>query len=113
MLIKVLKSKIERVKVTQSELHNVGNITMDKDMIDTVNLVENAKVQIVNINNRERLETYLIKGERGSGMIYMNGADARKTEVGDIIITYGQLDFDRAKCNTPTIIFPNTVNKLP
>lgn len=114
MLIEVLKSKIHRVKVTQSELHYVGSVTIDEDLIDAANLVENEKVQIVNINNGERLETYVIKGERGTGAICMNGPAARKTQVGDviIIISYGLLDFDKAKTHTPTIIFPNTDNKL-
>jgi len=114
MLIEVLKSKIHRVKVTQAELHYVGSVTIDEDLIDAANLVENEKVQIVNINNGERLETYVIKGERGTGTICMNGPAARKTQVGDIIIiiSYAQLDFDKAKKHTPTIIFPNTDNKL-
>ncbi len=114
MLIEVLKSKIHRVKVTQAELHYVGSVTIDEDLIDAANLVENEKVQIVNINNGERLETYVIKGERGTGTICMNGPAARKTQVGDIIIviSYGQLDFEKAKTYTPTIIFPNTDNKL-
>jgi aspartate 1-decarboxylase len=114
MLIEVLKSKIHRVKVTQAELHYVGSVTIDEDLIDAANLVENEKVQIVNINNGERIETYVIKGARGSGTICMNGPAARKTQVGDIIIiiSYGQLDVDLAHTHTPTIIFPNTDNKL-
>lgn len=114
MLIEVLKSKIHRVKVTQAELHYVGSITIDEDLIDAANLVENEKVQIVNINNGERLETYVIKGERGTGTICMNGPAARKTQVGDviIIISYGQIDLEMAKDHTPTIVFPNTDNKL-
>lgn len=114
MLIEVLKSKIHRVKVTQAELHYVGSITIDEDLIDAANLVENEKVQIVNVNNGERLETYVIKGERGTGMICMNGPAARKTQVGDIIIiiSYGQLDLEKAKLFTPAIIFPSIDNKL-
>lgn len=115
MLIEVLKSKIHRVKVTQAELHYVGSITIDEDLIDAANLVENEKVQIVNVNNGERLETYVIKGERGTGIICMNGPAARKTQVGDIIIiiSYGQIELGKAKDHTPTIVFPNTDNKLP
>jgi aspartate 1-decarboxylase len=114
MLIEILKSKIHRVKVTQAELHYVGSITIDEDLIEAANLVENEKVQIVNINNGERLETYVIKGERGTGTICMNGPAARKTQVGDIIIiiSYFQIAFDQAQSHTPTIIFPNTDNKL-
>ena len=114
MLIEVLKSKIHRVKVTQAELHYVGSVTIDEDLIDAANLTENEKVQIININNGERLETYVIKGNRGSGTICMNGPAARKTQVGDIIIiiSYGQLDSKEAKNHTPTIIFPSIDNKL-
>jgi len=111
MLIEVLKSKIHSVKATQAELHYVGSITIDEDLIDAARLVENEKVQIVNINNGERIETYVIKGKRGAGMICMNAPAARKTQVGDIIISYGQLDFDQSK-DQPTIDFPNTDNKL-
>jgi len=115
MLIEVFKSKIHRVKVTQAELHYVGSITIDEDLMDAANLIANEKVHIVNINNGERLETYVIKGERGSGEICMNGPAARKTQVGDIIIiiSYAQMDFETAKSFTPSVIFPNEANKLP
>ena len=115
MLIEVFKSKIHRVKVTQAELHYVGSITIDEDLMDAANLIANEKVHIVNINNGERLETYVIKGERGSGEICMNGPAARKTQVGDIIIiiSYAQMDFEAAKSFTPSVIFPTEDNKLP
>lgn len=115
MLIEVFKSKIHRVKVTQAELHYVGSITIDEALMEAANLIENEKVQIVNINNGERLETYVIKGERGTGAICMNGPAARKTQVGDIIIiiSYAQMDFEEAKSFEPTIVFPTENNKLP
>ena len=114
MFIEVLKSKIHRVKITQAELHYVGSITIDEDLMDAANLIENEKVQIVNINNGERLETYVIKGERGSGMICMNGPAARKVQVGDIviIISYAHMDFEEAKAFKPSLIFPDQHNKL-
>ena len=114
MLIEVCKSKIHRVKITQAELHYVGSITIDEDLMDAANLIENEKVQIVNINNGERLETYVIKGERGSGMICMNGPAARKVQVGDIviIISYAHMDFEEAKAFKPSLIFPDQHNKL-
>jgi aspartate 1-decarboxylase len=114
MLIEVCKSKIHRVKITQAELHYVGSITIDEDLMDGANLIENEKVQIVNINNGERLETYVIKGERGSGMICMNGPAARKVQVGDIviIISYAHMDFEEAKVFKPSLIFPDKHNKL-
>lgn len=114
MNIEVFKSKIHRVKITQAELHYVGSITIDEDLMDAANLIENEKVQIVNINNGERLETYVIKGERGSGMICMNGPAARKVQVGDviIIISYATMDFEEAKQFKPTVIFPDEHNRL-
>lgn len=114
MLIEVLKSKIHRVKVTQAELHYVGSITIDEDLIDAANLVENEKVQIVNINNGERFETYVIKGERGTGVVCLNGPAARKVQVGDIVIviSYCQIDFMEAKTHQPTLIFPDQNNRL-
>ncbi|SDK78594.1 L-aspartate 1-decarboxylase [Catalinimonas alkaloidigena] len=114
MQIQVMKSKIHRVKVTQAELHYVGSITIDQDLMEASNIIENEKVQIVNINNGERLETYVIPGERGSGMICLNGPAARKVQVGDmvIIISYGSMDFEEAKSFKPTIIFPNNNNRL-
>lgn len=114
MLINVLKSKIHRVKVTQAELHYVGSITIDEDLIDAANMIENEKVQIVNINNGERFETYIIKGERGSGTICLNGPAARKVQVGDvvIVIAYATMDFEEAKRFKPSVIFPDAANRL-
>lgn len=114
MFIEVVKSKIHRVKITQAELHYVGSITIDEDLMDAANIIGNEKVQIVNINNGERLETYVIKGDRGSGHVCLNGPAARKAQVGDIIIiiSYGSMDFDEAKKHKPTIIFPDKNNKL-
>ncbi|UJP66261.1 aspartate 1-decarboxylase [Mongoliitalea daihaiensis] len=114
MQIQILKSKIHRVKITQAELHYVGSITVDEDLMDAANMIEHEKVQIVNINNGERLETYLIKGERGSGMICLNGPAARKAQVGDvvIIISYCSMDFEHAKTYQPKVIFPDDHNKL-
>ncbi|MBG8554500.1 aspartate 1-decarboxylase [Hymenobacter guriensis] len=114
MHIEVLKSKIHRVKVTQAELHYVGSITIDEDLLDAANMVENEKVTIVNVNNGERFETYIIKGERGSGMICLNGPAARRVAVGDIIIiiSYGLVDFAEARQHQPTIIFPDQHNRL-
>lgn len=114
MYIEILKSKIHRVKITQAELHYVGSITIDEDLIDAAQLIENEKVQIVNINNGERLETYVIKGERGSGMICLNGPAARKAQVGDIIIiiSYASMEREEAKKYKPVIVFPNNNNRL-
>jgi len=114
MQIEVLKSKIHRVKVTQAELHYVGSITIDEDLINAANLVENEKVQIVNINNGERFETYVIKGERGTGIVCLNGPAARKVQVGDIVIviSYCLIDFLEAKTHQPTLIFPDQNNRL-
>ncbi len=114
MEVQILKSKIHRVKITQAELHYVGSITVDEDLMDAANLIENEKVQIVNINNGERLETYVIKGDRGSGMICMNGPAARKVQVGDviIIISYASMDFEEAKSFKPTVVFPDEHNHL-
>ena len=114
MTIEVLKSKIHRVKITQAELHYVGSITIDEDLMDAANIIANEKVQIVNINNGERLETYVIKGERGSGEICLNGPAARKAQVGDIIIiiSYCALPFEEAKKHEPVVLFPNPDNKL-
>ncbi|MEY5048664.1 MAG: hypothetical protein RLZZ175_2023 [Bacteroidota bacterium] len=114
MLIEVLYSKIHRVKITQAELHYVGSITIDEALMDAANLVENQKVQVVNLNNGERLETYVIKGERNSGVICMNGPAARKCQAGDIIIiiAYGTVDLNEAKNHVPTLVFPNEDNRL-
>ena len=114
MQIEIFKSKIHRVKITQAELHYVGSITIDEDLMDAANLIAGEKVQIVNVNNGERLETYVIKGERGSGMICLNGPAARKAQVGDvvIIISYAFMDFEEAKNFEPTVIFPDQNNRL-
>lgn len=114
MLIQVLKSKIHRVKVTQAELHYVGSITIDEDLMDAATIIENEKVQIVNVNNGERFETYVIKGARKSGTICLNGPAARKVQVGDIIIviSYATMDFEEAKKWNPFLIFPDSNNKL-
>ena len=112
MNIEVVKSKIHKVTVTEANLQYVGSITIDEDLMEAANIIENEKVQVVNINNGERLETYVIKGERGSGEICMNGPAARKATVGDviIIISYASLDFEKAKKFKPTLIFPDTAN---
>jgi aspartate 1-decarboxylase len=114
MQIQLLKSKIHRVKITQAELHYVGSITIDEALMEAANIIENEKVQIVNINNGERLETYVIKGERDSGQICLNGPAARKAQVGDviIIISYATMEFEEAKKYKPTIVFPDDQNKL-
>lgn len=115
MMIEVLKSKIHRVSVTEANLNYIGSITIDEDLMDAANLIENEKVQIVNNNNGERLETYVIKGKRGSGVICLNGAAARKVQVGDIIlvIAYAHMDFEAAKTHKPIVIFPDsTTNRL-
>ena len=109
MQIEVLKSKIHRVKVTEADLNYIGSITIDEDLMEAANLIEGEKVQIVNINNGERLETYVIKGVRGSKAVCLNGPAARRVAVGDIIIiiSYGIMDFEAAKTFKPTIIFPD------
>ena len=115
MNIQVLKSKIHRVTVTEADLNYIGSITIDQDLMDAANLIENEKVQILNMNNGERLETYVITGERGSGVICMNGPAARKVSVGDIIIiiSYAMMEFEAAKFFTPWVIFPDTsTNKM-
>jgi len=110
MFIEVIKSKIHQVTVTEANLHYVGSITIDEDLMDAADLVENEKVQILDINNGERLDTYVIKGARGSGEICLNGPAARKIAVGDmiIILSYASIDFNEAKSFKPKIIFPNT-----
>ncbi|MCB0396581.1 MAG: aspartate 1-decarboxylase [Flavobacteriales bacterium] len=115
MTIEIVKSKIHKVTVTEANLHYVGSITIDEDLMDAANLIENEKVQVLNINNGERLETYVIKGERGSGVICMNGPAARKVTVGDVIIviSYAQMLFEDAKKFKPSLIFPETAtNRL-
>jgi aspartate 1-decarboxylase len=112
MLIEVVKSKIHRVKVTQADLNYIGSITIDEDLMKASNIIEGEKVQIVNINNGERLETYVIKGESGSGEICLNGPAARKVAVNDIIIiiSYAQLEFEEAKKFKPSVVFPDETN---
>ncbi|MEI9918564.1 MAG: aspartate 1-decarboxylase [Bacteroidota bacterium] len=114
MRIEVLKSKIHRVSITEAELSYIGSITIDEDLMDAANLVEGEKVQVVNANNGERFETYVIKGSRRSGTICLNGPAARKGLVGDIviIISYASVDFEEAKTFKPTVIFPKEGNKL-
>ena len=114
-MIEVLKSKIHRVRVTQANLNYVGSITIDEDLMDAANMIEGEKVQVLDINNGERLETYIIKGERGSGCICLNGAAARKVAVDDlvIIVSYALLDFEQAKEFKPWVIFPDSAtNRL-
>jgi len=115
MIIEVCKSKIHKVTVTEANLQYVGSITIDQDLMDAANIIENEKVQVVNINNGERLDTYVIKGQRGSGIICLNGPAARKAAVGDVVIimSYAQMDFEEAKTFTPWLVFPDTeTNKL-
>lgn len=114
MQIEVFKSKIHRAKVTQAELHYVGSITLDESLMEASNIIENEKVQIVNVNNGERFETYVIRGERDSGTVCLNGPAARRVQVGDVIIivSYGIMDFEEAKNHKPTIIFPDKDNRL-
>lgn len=114
MLIEIVKSKIHRAVVTAAELHYIGSITIDEDLMDASGIIENEKVQVVNINNGERLETYVIKGKRGSGEVCLNGPAARKVQPGDIIIiiAYAFMDAEKAKTFTPAIIFPDKGNKI-
>ena len=115
MFIEVVKSKIHRVTVTEANLNYIGSITIDEDLLDAANLIANEKVSIVNNNNGERFETYIIKGERGSGLVCLNGAAARKAQPGDIIIvmSYAMMDFEEAKTFKPSVVFPDTAtNKL-
>ena len=115
MMIEVLKSKIHCARVTEANLNYMGSITIDEDLMDAANLIAGEKVAIVDNNNGERFETYIIKGERGSGCICLNGAEARKVQVGDIVIimSYALMDFEEAKSFKPSVIFPDSVtNKL-
>ena len=113
MQIEVVKSKIHRVAVTQADLNYIGSITIDEDLMDAANIIENERVHIYNINNGERFETYVIKGERGSGTLCLNGAAARLVQKGDlvIIVSYATMDFEEAKNWQPTVIFPQN-NKV-
>jgi aspartate 1-decarboxylase len=114
MIIELLKSKVHRITITEADLNYVGSLTLDEDIMDAANLIENEKVQIVNVNNGSRIETYLIKGRRGSGTCCLNGPAARKGAVGDIVIviSYAQMEFEEAKRFKPAIVFPREGNKL-
>ncbi|MDH6312083.1 aspartate 1-decarboxylase [Parabacteroides sp. PFB2-10] len=115
MFIEIVKSKIHRVTVTEANLNYIGSITIDEDLMDAANLIANEKVSIVDNNNGERFDTYVIKGERGSGVICLNGAAARRVQPGDIIIimSYALMDFEEAKTFKPSVIFPDTAtNRL-
>jgi aspartate 1-decarboxylase len=114
MIIEVLKSKIHRAKVTQAELNYAGSITIDEDLMDAANIIANEKVQVVNNNNGARFETYVIKGERASGIICLNGAAARLAQVGDIVIimSFAYMEMDEARKYEPVSVFPDTDNKL-
>jgi aspartate 1-decarboxylase len=114
MIIEVIKSKIHRATITQADLNYIGSITVDEDLMDASNLIENEKVDVLNITNGERLTTYVIRGERGSGDISLNGAAARKAAVGDLVIiaSYASMDFEEAKSFKPAIIFPDSNNRL-
>ncbi len=114
MKIEVLKSKIHRATITQANLNYIGSIDIDENLMDAVNLIENEKVHIYNISNGERLITYVIKGKRGSGTVSLNGAAARKAQIGDliIIISYASMEFEEAKKFKPSIIFPDNNNQL-
>ena len=114
MQIQILKSKIHRAVITEANLNYVGSLTLDEDLMDAANFIEHEKVQVVNVNNGERLETYLIKGKRGSGPVCLNGPAARRGAVGDviIIISYATMDFEEAKTFKPSLVFPKEGNKL-
>lgn len=114
MIIELLKSKVHRVTITEADLNYVGSLTLDEDIMDAANMIENEKVQIVNVNNGTRIETYLITGKRGSGTCCLNGPAARMGAVGDIVIviSYAQMEFEEAKRFKPAIVFPQEGNKL-
>lgn len=115
MQIEILKSKIHRVKITEADLHYIGSITIDEDLMDAANLLEHEKVTVANIDNGERFDTYVIKGERGSGKIGINGAAAHKAKVGQLVIimAYAAMDIEQAKTFKPAVIFPDSAtNKL-
>jgi aspartate 1-decarboxylase len=114
MQIEILKSKVHRAVITEANLHYVGSLTLDEDLMDAANMIENEKVQVVNVNNGSRLETYLIKGKRGSGTVCLNGPAARQGAVGDVvvIISYATMDFEEAKSFKPSLVFPKEGNKL-
>jgi aspartate 1-decarboxylase len=114
MEIELLKSKIHRATITEANLHYVGSLTLDEDLMDAANIIENEKVQIVNVNNGSRIETYVIKGKRGSGVCCLNGPAARQGAVGDIVvvISYATMDFEQAKTFKPWLVFPKEGNRL-
>jgi aspartate 1-decarboxylase len=114
MEIEILKSKVHRAVITEANLNYIGSLTLDEELMNAANLIENEKVQVVNVNNGSRLETYLIKGKRGSGVCCLNGPAARQGAVGDvvIIISYARIDFEKAKTFKPWIVFPQAGNKL-
>jgi aspartate 1-decarboxylase len=114
MEIEILKSKVHRLVITEANLNYIGSLTLDEDLMDAANLIENEKVQIVNVNNGARIETYLITGKRGSGICCLNGPAARSGAVGDIVIviSYARMDFDEAKKFKPWVLFPKEGNKI-
>ncbi len=114
MQIEILKSKIHRAHVTEADLNYIGSITLDEDLMDAANLIENEKVHVLNINNGERMETYVIKGKRNSGVVCLNGPAARKVLPGDVIIviSYAIMDFEKAKAFKPSLVFPDENNKI-
>lgn len=114
MQIEILKSKVHRAVITEANLNYVGSLTLDEDLMDAANMIEHEKIHVVNVNNGERIETYLIKGPRGSGVVCLNGAAARKGAPGDVIIviSYALMDFELAKKHQPTVVFPKEGNKL-
>jgi aspartate 1-decarboxylase len=114
MLIEILKSKVHRATITEANLHYIGSLTLDEDLMDAANMVEYEKIQVVNVNNGNRLETYLIKGKRGSGVCCLNGPAARQGAVGDtvIILSYASIPFEQAKTFQPVLVFPKEGNKL-
>lgn len=114
MDIEILKSKVHRVKITEANLHYVGSLTLDEDLMDAANMIEHEKIQVVNVNTGSRIETYLIKGKRGSGVCCLNGPAARQGAVGDIviIISYARMDFEKAKAFQPWVVFPKEGNLL-
>ena len=115
MQIEILKSKIHRATVTEANIHYVGSITIDEELMKAANIIEFEKVHVLNVNNGERIETYVILGEKGSGVICLNGAAARKFFVGDIVIiaSYAIMDFEEAKTFKPSLVFPDQKNRLP
>ncbi|WP_126973342.1 aspartate 1-decarboxylase [Gynurincola endophyticus] len=114
MEIEVLKSKVHRAVITEANLNYVGSLTLDEDLMEAANMIEYEKIQVVNVNNGSRIETYLIKGKRGSGVCCLNGPAARQGAVGDIviIISYARIDFEKAKSFQPSVVFPNENNRL-